>query len=37
MVWKGLVVGGTEYDWEGFRFKFRAQPVPLKVGGGRIV
>ena len=32
-----LIVGGTEYDWEGFRFKFRAQPVPLKVGGSRIV
>ena len=33
-----LIVGGNqEYDWEGFRFEFRAQPVPLKVGGGRIV
>ena len=32
-----LVLGGTEYDWEGFSFRFRAEPVPLKVGGIRVV
>ena len=32
-----LVVGGSDYDWEGFRFKFRAQPVALKVGGSRVI
>ena len=32
-----LVLGGDDYDWEGFEFRTRVHPLPIKLREARIV